>query len=191
MIFENREAWASFTSRKLKEQKLEARVDHRTLEGEGIDRKQTVHLGPSVSSIEWRGVRTDVGYRLQEEASARIERAAEIAAIRSESGEFARSILSLDTRISAALAARDVQKAARQGREQDAAIGAQRGKALTPDEIQRAARAKWRRYREPQLEKGQGKGRDIEADQSKELERTEDRSKKHTPDDEFSLGNEG
>ena len=53
--------------------------------------------------------------------------------------------------------------------------------------LQAAAREKWLKYREQQLEKGQRKGRDIEADPSKELERTKDRPKKHTPDDDFSL----
>ena len=65
-------------------------------------------------------------------------------------------------------------------------MGANRGQAWTPDEIQKAAREKWLAYHEQQLEKGQRKGHDIEADQSKKLARTKDRSKKHTPDDGFS-----
>ena len=53
--------------------------------------------------------------------------------------------------------------------------------------LQAAAREKWLKYREQRLEKAQGKDHDGKADQSKELERTKDRSKKHTPDDDFSL----
>ena len=174
-IFEIREEWASFTNQKLKELKLEARVDHRSLEAQGIEREPTVHLGPSVSSMERKGIRTEVGYRLQAEATARIERAAELAALQNESREVEQSILSLDTSISAALAARDAQKGVR----------LERGQSASPEEIQKAAREKWLRYRELQAEKGKGKGR--ESDHSTELERTRDKSKKHTPDDDFSL----
>jgi len=148
-----------------------------------------VHLGPAVSSMERRGIRTDVGYRIQAEASARLERARELAALQKEGSEVEQSILSLDTSISAALAARDAKLGARkdQGLTQDreASIGAERGKVLTPDEIQKSARAKWLRFREQQAEKGKGEGLDTE--HTTELERAKDKSKKHTPDDDFSL----
>lgn len=145
-ISEIRDARATFTNQKLKELKLEAQVDHRTLNAQGIHREPTVRLGPSVSSMERRGVRTDVGYRVQQEASARLEREAELASVRSESRDVARSILSLATRISAALAAGDTHKGARQDREREVAKDVQRGKALTPDEVQEVAQGKWLKY---------------------------------------------
>ena len=91
-----------------------------------------------------------MGYRLQSEASARLERASEAAALRNESSEVEQSILSLDTSISAALSARDAQKRARHGNsgEPEAPIAANRGQVLTPDEIQKAAQEKWLKYRE-------------------------------------------
>lgn len=38
----------------------EARIDHRTLEAQGIDRVPTTHLGPSVAAMERKGIRTTV-----------------------------------------------------------------------------------------------------------------------------------
>jgi len=188
-ILEIRGAWEEFTNAKLKELSLEARIDHRSLEAQGIEREPTIHLGPSVSSMERRGIRTDVGYRLQAEATARLERAAELAALRDEGREVEGSILSLDLSISAALAARDAQRSAKLDKsfnpDREASMGAERGKAMSPDEIQKAAREKWLKYREQQLEQGKGKGNDAE--HTLELERKKDKSKKHTPDDDFSL----
>jgi hypothetical protein len=112
---------------RLAEHGNDERVDHRSLEAQGIDREPTIHLGPAVSSMERRGIRTDVGYRLQEEASARLERAAELASLENEGREVEQSVLSLNLGISAALAARDAEEAARAGEtlEQEASTGAQ------------------------------------------------------------------
>ena len=46
-------------------------------------------------------------------------------------------------------------------------MGAERGKVMSPDEIQKAAREKWLKYREQQAEKGKGKG--LDSDLSTEL----------------------
>jgi ATP-dependent exoDNAse (exonuclease V) alpha subunit len=98
-IADIREAWANYANAKLKELSLEARIDHRTLEAQGIDREPTVHLGPAVSSLERRGVRTDVGDRIREEQrreqQLRLERAAEIARLERESLALRTSILDL------------------------------------------------------------------------------------------------
>ena len=186
-ITEIREAWADFANTKLKELKLDARIDHRTLEAQGIEREPTVHLGPAVTSLERRGIRTQVGFRLQAEATARLERAAELAAVQRESREVEQSILSLDTSISAALAARDAKKDNSLSKDREASMGAEHGRAMSPDEIQKAAREKWLKYREQQAEKGKGQDKGLDADHSAELERTRGKSKNHTPDDDFSL----
>ena len=44
-----------------------ARIDHRTLKAQGIEREPTVHLGPSVTGMERRGIETEVGNRVREE----------------------------------------------------------------------------------------------------------------------------
>lgn len=59
-----RESWAEFTNWHLLEQGIDARIDHRTLEAQGIDRIPTTHWGPAVSALERRGVETEVGKRI-------------------------------------------------------------------------------------------------------------------------------
>lgn len=57
-----REQWAVHSNRALEEAGLEVRIDHRSLEAQGItDRLPTVHEGPVVREMEQRGVRTEVG----------------------------------------------------------------------------------------------------------------------------------
>jgi ATP-dependent exoDNAse (exonuclease V) alpha subunit len=106
-----REAWADFANQKLKELALDARIDHRTLEAQGIDREPTVHLGPAVSSLERRGVRTEVGNRIREEQrrdqQLRLERAAEIGRLEKESFALRTSILDLSLDLKQALRERD------------------------------------------------------------------------------------
>lgn len=56
-----REHWAEHTNRALETAGHSARVDHRTLEAQGIDRLPQVHLGPHVPEMEKRGIRTERG----------------------------------------------------------------------------------------------------------------------------------
>lgn len=56
---QTREAWARFANRALKLAGHDARIDHRTLEAQGIERLPGVHLGPNVVEMEARGIRTD------------------------------------------------------------------------------------------------------------------------------------
>lgn len=59
-----RERWADLTNQRLRENEVSARVDHRSLKEQGIEREPTVHLGPSVTAMEKRGVRTEVQERI-------------------------------------------------------------------------------------------------------------------------------
>jgi hypothetical protein len=56
-----RERWADYQNRALDKYGFEARVDHRSLEDQGIDREPTTHLGPTAQTLEDRGFRTDRG----------------------------------------------------------------------------------------------------------------------------------
>jgi MobA/MobL family len=102
-----REQWAEVTNEHLQAKGIEARIDHRSLEAQGIEREATIHLGPAVASMQRRGLETEVGQRLELEASARLERAAEIGRLEREGQEVEQSILVLSTDIGAALRARD------------------------------------------------------------------------------------
>lgn len=54
-VIECRELFARMTNDALERAGHSARVDHRTLEAQGIDRVPTIHLGPAATAIERRG----------------------------------------------------------------------------------------------------------------------------------------
>src|SRR3984957_4635715 len=106
-----RERWATLTNERLKERGSSERVDHRTLEAQGLDRVPTVHKGPLLTAIERRGLRAHVAERLERERSedvqARLTRAAELGRLERERAEVEKSILVLSTDIAAARRDRD------------------------------------------------------------------------------------
>jgi ATP-dependent exoDNAse (exonuclease V) alpha subunit len=106
-----RARWETLINQRLKELGIEARVDHRSLKAQGIEREPTVHLGPSVIGMERRGIRTEVGDRVREEQrrelQARIERAKELGQLAREAREVEKSILDLSGNLAAALKERD------------------------------------------------------------------------------------
>jgi hypothetical protein len=56
-----RERWAQLANEHLAKAGHEARIDHRTLEAQGIDRVPGVHLGPAALAMEARGIPTERG----------------------------------------------------------------------------------------------------------------------------------
>lgn len=106
-----RERWAELANERLKERGVEARVDHRTLEAQGIDRAPTVHKGPLLTAIERRGLEPQVARRREEERAQdiqeRLTRAAELGRLEREQAKVSESILVLSTDISAARRERD------------------------------------------------------------------------------------
>ena len=53
--------FAEVQNARLREAGVEARVDHRSLEAQAIDREATIHLGPTATALERRGVPTRLG----------------------------------------------------------------------------------------------------------------------------------
>jgi len=101
-----REQWATLTNERLKERGVESRIDHRTLEAQGIDRAPTVHKGPLLTALERKGNRSRVIEQREreraDEIQARLSRAAELGRLERESREVEKSILVLSTDIAAA-----------------------------------------------------------------------------------------
>ena len=60
-LLETRAAWAAQTNDALKEAGLEIRIDHRSLEAQGIERLPGIHLGPAAAAMEARGVLSERG----------------------------------------------------------------------------------------------------------------------------------
>jgi hypothetical protein len=108
-----RAQWAQLTNERLAELGIEARIDHRTLEAQGIERVPTTHLGVAVWGMERRGIETEVGVRVREqqrlEAQARLERAAELGRVEREQTQVQRSILDLSGDLQAAKKERDLE----------------------------------------------------------------------------------
>ncbi len=175
-IAEIRERWAALTNEKLQELGHEARIDHRSLEAQGLELQPTAHLGPAVSGMERRGIATEVGERIRAEVQARLELAAEIGRLQREIEQVNRSIIELSTDIRAALAAR------RFGQSQGAAMRWDGEPRQTNEQIREAAREQWLEYREQRV----GKGMDL--CQKEDTEAIPGRQKAHyLRDDDFSL----
>ncbi len=62
-LLQCRELWAERANHALRLAGHQARIDHRTLEAQGIDRAPTTHLGPSVAAMERKGIPTVRGSR--------------------------------------------------------------------------------------------------------------------------------
>lgn len=175
-IAEIRGRWAVLTNEKLQELGHEARVDHRSLEAQGLELQPTIHLGPAVHGMERRGIATEVGERIRAEAQERLELAAEVGRLQREIEQVHRSIIELSTDIRAALVARNA------GLSQWAAMRAEAGPQQTIEQMREAAREQWLEYREQQA----GKGMDV--GQEEDTEAIRGRQQSHgLPDDDFSL----
>ncbi len=98
--------WEALTNERFQALKIEARIDHRSLEAQGIEREPTSHLGPAVNGMERRGMETEVGKRIAWEAQLaaqqRLERAAELGKVERERNEVKQSILDLSGDLNAA-----------------------------------------------------------------------------------------
>jgi len=105
-----RPRWEALENEHLAAHCIKARVDHRSLADQGIDREPTSHLGPAVSGMERRGIATEVGQRIKWEMQAaaqlRLERAAELGRVEREASELQKSILDVSGSLQRALADR-------------------------------------------------------------------------------------
>ena len=105
-----RERWAVLSNAALERAGHGQRIDHRTLEAQGIDREPTQHLGPMATGYERRtGEPSAVRLRQEREAGARLVRAKVAGELERQSERVAHSILDLSGDLSAARAARDRQ----------------------------------------------------------------------------------
>src|SRR5277367_1376873 len=189
-----RERWAALTNEHLLERGIEVRVDHRSLQEQGIDREPQSHLGPAVSGMERRGMETEVGKRIswemQAAAQARLERAAELGKLVREREQLQLSTLDLSGDLK--LAKEERARTAPEPKAKEIASGmslAERLDMLSDDVAKRleaeAARERAaqeedarRRALQQDLEHGRGRsrGRSI-GDDDDELKRKLDRGK--------------
>jgi ATP-dependent exoDNAse (exonuclease V) alpha subunit len=191
-----RERWAALTNEHLLERGIEVRVDHRSLQEQGIDREPQSHLGPAVSGMERRGMETEVGKRIswemQAAAQARLERAAEIGKLAREREQL--QLSSLDLSGDLKLAKEERARAAPEPKAKDTAdMSLAERLDMLSDEVakrleaeaapERAAREEEARRRaldvtqQQDLEHGRGRSRGRSIGDDDELKRKLDRGK--------------
>ncbi len=68
-----RERWAAATNEMLRAAHLEVRIDHRTLQAQGIDREPQPHIPRVAFEMERRGYRSQLAERIREEHAARVD----------------------------------------------------------------------------------------------------------------------
>lgn len=62
-----REHWATLVNERLQANRIDARIDHRSLKEQGIERPATTHKGPAVVAIERRGETALVSARIKQQ----------------------------------------------------------------------------------------------------------------------------
>jgi ATP-dependent exoDNAse (exonuclease V) alpha subunit len=72
-LFHVRERWASVTNEALREAHIDARVDHRTLAAQGIDREPYPYIPRAAFEMERHGYQSGQADRLRREYSERVE----------------------------------------------------------------------------------------------------------------------
>jgi ATP-dependent exoDNAse (exonuclease V) alpha subunit len=68
-----RERWATVTNEAMQEAHIAARIDHRSLEAQGIDREPVPHIPRAAFEMERQGARSVVADRIREEYQARVQ----------------------------------------------------------------------------------------------------------------------
>ena len=180
--------WADLQNEFLAEHGLSARVDHRSLKDQGIDRTPSHHKGPAVTGMERRGLETVVGRRMaedqQRDLQLRLEHAAESGRLEREAHQVTRSIIETNTDIAAATLARDRDPehiAARAAKTWAETYG--RKHQRPPWEVAKEAAQNWARVRGAEVEKEET----LEEGRDKGQEKEHERKHLRSLDDDFSL----
>lgn len=105
-----RERWATLTNEALREANIDARVDHRTLAAQGIDREPNPAIPIAALKMEQRGVRSEVAERIRADYRRRVEARLEREARRER-------VSANGAPVPAAVEVKDVEEIRRQARE--------------------------------------------------------------------------
>jgi ATP-dependent exoDNAse (exonuclease V) alpha subunit len=152
-LFYVRERWAAVTNEALRDAHIDARVDHRTLAAQGIDREPYPYIPRAAFEMERHGYRSAQAERLREDYQARIEARLQRAAV-------AGADVPSDSSASTNTAAATNTKAA-----PNAAAGFDRPQTL--EEIRRQAREDWLRMRQDAVNASSAKSPSAAAGQTR------------------------
>jgi ATP-dependent exoDNAse (exonuclease V) alpha subunit len=171
-----RERWAAVTNEALQVAQVAARVDHRTLEAQGIDREPRRRIPQAAFEMERHGYRSAVAERMRREYAARLqarqERAAGREAVHSKEGAGAGAAPAEPATAGRAAAEpmaaepaaagpatterSAAERATAERATQESVAGPPVAKRQTLEDIRREARESWLRMRQSQ---GQGQSR--------------------------------
>jgi ATP-dependent exoDNAse (exonuclease V) alpha subunit len=175
-----REHWATAANAALEQEHVNARIDHRTLKAQGIDREPKLHIPHAAFEMERRGYRSVVAERIRADYQARVEARLQRAARHEPRAAAPESPKDLATESALKWAARSRQ--AHEKSPDDLAMeAALRWKARygqtqqkSPDDLAKEAATRWLRYRQAQLqEQEQAKAK------APEKERVPERAREH------------
>ena len=86
-----RAEWAELTNERLAQYGIDARIDHRSFEEQGIDKQATVKMGWRATALERRGIKTDVGdlnRQIKADNAQRADLRAELSAFKEAQAEI-------------------------------------------------------------------------------------------------------
>jgi ATP-dependent exoDNAse (exonuclease V) alpha subunit len=109
-----RARWAELVNERLRLNQIDAAIDHRSLQEQGIDRIPTSHLGPAAISIVRRGLTSVVKERIEQEVFERLSRAASEGEKERKSMNQEKGMIDLSTDIAVALAKKEEKEVKRQ-----------------------------------------------------------------------------
>jgi len=145
--------WAELTNAALERAQSSARVDHRSLEDQGVDRTPTSHLGPVVTERLRRGKDSEVLERIlaeqRIEATVRLARAAELGQLERERDGISRAIIDVETSLAVAVAQRDSPE-----RRAEIPEPTKASTRMTSDEVRELALERWLSMRDEFVKRG-------------------------------------
>jgi ATP-dependent exoDNAse (exonuclease V) alpha subunit len=160
-----RERWATVTNEALRDAHIDARIDHRTLAAQGIDREPYPYIPRAAFEMERHGYRSAQAERLREDYRARIEARLKRDAVAAASSSTQNSLSSAGA-ASHTSAATNTSVAAKTTAAPDAAAGLKRPQTL--EEIRRQAREDWLRMRQEAVNASSAKSPSAAAGQARE-----------------------
>lgn len=107
MADRERERWAELTNLALERAGHTSRVDHRSLEAQGIQRIPGTHMGPAVAGMVRRGASSLVADRMAAQVAERLERAKSIGRLERQMAMVQQGIIDTSGDLQAAIRARD------------------------------------------------------------------------------------
>lgn len=108
MADHERARWAELTNLALERAGHAVRVDHRSLEAQGIDRVPSTHMGPVVAGMARRGVSSAVSQRVAAEVHDRLERPRAAGELERQTVQLDRAIIDTSGDLAAARRDRDI-----------------------------------------------------------------------------------